>query len=117
MTAFVYDAVGNKSSQTTYKTCVTGQTVNNKPTPTQDAANDRTIAYTYDKMGRQLSTEIQNIAYGRIGLSNQYEVSTGLITNPSSHAENSPVRRTSKGLSFIFNALYEPGAGESTIST
>ena len=76
MMAFVYDAVGNKSSQTTYKGPVTGQTVTNKPTPTLDAANDRTMVYSYDAMGRETSSEVRNMVVGTVSASNTYNALT-----------------------------------------
>jgi YD repeat-containing protein len=46
-----------------------------------DAINDRTILYTYDKVGRQTATEIQNITNGVYhAASSQYQVSTGSLT-------------------------------------
>ncbi len=76
MTAFVYDEVGNKSSQTTYKAPVTGQTVTNKPTPTQDAANDRSMFYTYDAVGRETASEVRNMVVGTVSASNTYNALT-----------------------------------------
>jgi YD repeat-containing protein len=47
----------------------------------ENAANDRTTLYTYDKVGRQTATEIQNITTGVYhAASSQYQVSTGSLT-------------------------------------
>ncbi|EUJ10302.1 Rhs family protein [Methylophilaceae bacterium 11] len=77
LTTLVYDAVGNKTSQTTYANKVTGQGATNKPTPVTDVANDRTVYYTYDKMGRELSSEIRNMVVGTVDTgSNTYNALT-----------------------------------------
>lgn len=103
-TTWSYDAVGNISQQTQYankiQTIGTAtlsasssiQLVSTAPTSGNvvylltDAANDRTTLYTYDKVGRQTGTEIQNITTGVYNTaSNQYQVSTGSITTKTEY--------------------------------
>ncbi len=103
-TTWTYDAVGNISQQTQYANKVQTigsatlsasssiQLVSTAPTSGNvvylltDAANDRTTLYTYDKVGRQTGTEIQNITTGVYNTaSNQYQVSTGSITTKTEY--------------------------------
>ncbi|WP_229008360.1 LysM peptidoglycan-binding domain-containing protein [Methylophilus sp. Leaf408] len=102
-TTWTYDALGNISQQTQYanKIQVSGtgtlsatssiQLVTTAPGGNAvylltDATNDRSILYTYDKVGRQTGTEIQNITTGVYNTaSSQYQVSTGSITTKTEY--------------------------------
>jgi YD repeat-containing protein len=112
-TTWTYDALGNLAQETRYAKkvrdsgtatlsatssiqLVTAAPGGNAVYLVTDAINDRTTLYTYDKMGRQIATEIQNITTGVYhAASSQYQVSTGsLITRTEYDALGNIIKQT-----------------------
>ncbi|MFV1922206.1 MAG: LysM peptidoglycan-binding domain-containing protein [Methylotenera sp.] len=91
MTAYQYDAVGNKVSQTVYANKVSNPTVATQSTPTVDAANDRTTLYTYDGVGRVLTSTIADMVVGTV------DNSTNLYNNLGTQSLTQATRYDANG--------------------
>jgi YD repeat-containing protein len=107
MTAMVYDAVGNKTSQTTHVALANWPTTANAPTPAINAANDRSMFYTYDAVGREISSELRNMVVGTVSASNTYNaLTTANLTKQVAYDANGNVVRSVDANGNITRAYY-----------
>ncbi|MBI2305748.1 MAG: RHS repeat protein, partial [Rhodocyclales bacterium] len=103
-TAWTYDAAGNKTCQTIHANAVQavgGGAIPNDTLPAlvaaipasgayviTDAANDRSVVFSYDGAGRQTGTRIDNVTIGAYNSSvggGTYQVSTGSLVTATVH--------------------------------